>query len=207
MTARRHRAVVLWLAVCALSVVLLAGCERSTRSSNVDERRLLLLVETISTQRGWLATGTTEERLGQLQRDAVWDVEGTVKMLDAARALPSAEVEGALESGVQELEHTTLDAIAGRIKHVSKRLGTGGPCTATPASATDAKRASERLTGLKIPAGINSSLASRIESLRQRAARVADGPFHRASCEGPAPVLFGWLDGKPVPLFDLLDPE
>jgi len=207
MNALKHRTTPLWLAICVSSFVLCLACERATRSSNVDERRLLLLLETISTQRGWLVTGTTEVRLQQLQKEAVWDVEGTVKMLDAARYLPAAELEEALESGVQELEHITLDTIAGRIQHVSKQLGNGGPCTVALASADDTKRASERLTSLRIPAGLSSKLAARIESFRQRALIVAEGPFHRASCEGPAPILFGWFEGKPVPLFDLLDAE
>jgi hypothetical protein len=171
----------------------------------VDERKLLFVLETIRTQHGWVVTGTTEIRLEQLQQNAVWDVEGTVKMLDAARGLEPAEIEEALASGAKELEHITLDTIAGRIQHIGKQLGNGGPCTAALATAEDARRAAERLRALQIPAGLSSALHARIEILRQRAARVASGPFSRASCEAPTPVLFGWLDGKPVPLVDLID--
>jgi hypothetical protein len=205
--AFKLRATHRWLAICVSSFALWLACERATRNSNVDERKLLLLVETISTQKGWLLTGATEERLQQLQNDAVWDVEGTVRMLEAARSLQPAELEAALQSGVQELQHITLDAIAARIQHVSKRLGNGGPCTAAPATADDTRRAAERLRALKIPAGLSNPLRERIEHLSLRAAAVAKGPFHRASCEGPAPILFGWLDGKPVPLIDLIDEE
>jgi hypothetical protein len=196
-----------WLAICVSLLALQLGCERANRSSNVNERNLRLVCETISTQKGWVVTGMTETRLTQLKEDAVWDVEGTVRMLDAVQQLPAEKREEVLQSGVKELENITLDAIAARIRSVAKRLGTGGPCTTAPASPHDAKRAADRLRGLQIPTGISSALATRIETLRQRANRVADGAFHRASCEGPAPLLFGWLDGKPVPLFDLLDAE
>ena len=201
-----RRALTVCVVICVTFLALLVGCERANRSSKVNERNLLLLCETIRTQRGWLVTGTTEMRLEQLREDAVWDVGGTVRMLEAVRDLPAEQREEVLQSGVGELEKITLDAVAARIRGVDKRLGVG-TCTVSPASADDAKRAADRLRGARAPAGISSALATRIETLRQRANRVAEGPFHRVACEGTSPVLFGWLDGKPVPLFDLIDGE
>lgn len=191
--------------ISVLATLLLLSCEHVSKGSKVDKRRLLLLVETLSTQRGWAFTGTTQERLASLQKNAAWDVEGTVKMLEAAPDVAPETREQDLRSGVSELEIVTLDMIAGRIRGIDKRLGTGGPCTISPVSAEDAKRATERLRALLLPPGLSPELTARIERLRARAATVGDNPFHRASCEGPAPILFGWLDGLPVPLFDLVD--
>ncbi len=101
-----------------------------------------------------------------------------------------------------ELEDVTPEMIGSRIFGLQKRLGNGN-CTVAPAPAAEADRARRRLGGAPPPpAGLSADLTRRIERARARAARV--GPFFHASCEGPAPVLFGWIDDRPVPLFDLL---
>ena len=191
--------------VFAAIFIGLAACEPAVFGSTVNSKNLIYVLETMSTQRGWAATGSAQVRLDQLRSHAIWDVQGTVRMLDAAPGLPSASLEESLAVGTAELEHITSEQLASRVEHIGKRLGNGGPCAVSPATADDARRAAVRLRSLRIPTSIGSALRSRIERFQQRALKVADGPFHRGGCDPRTPILFGWLDGKPVPLEDFTD--
>lgn len=194
----------------ALLLVLLIACERaSVDREGGDDKKLLRLAQTISTVDEWRFTKASEEKVTWLADNADWSIDGAVAMLDAARAIaadgdPPERIEALLTSGVTELENIKPPMIGSRLARLSKDLG-HGDCQVSRAPADVAQLAKQRLTSARPPATLSSALAARVERFTTRAARVDN--FYQVSCGGPSPLLFGFLDGKPVPLFELVQSE
>lgn len=199
--AQMKRAVWVFLAFAVAS-----ACERDDSADN--KHRLRLVVENISVARGWAATDSTAKELAWLVQNAAWDVDAAAQMLTSALVLEqqgatSSQITAALRSGLRELENVTPQQIHGRVFKLQEQLG-NGTCQVTRAPKAVSEQAKARLTSLpRTPSGVSNELAARVQRLRSRAAKVR--PFFHASCEGPSPVLFGWLDGVSVPLPRLLD--
>ena len=182
-------------------VVSLMSCER-----NKGQYEILQYAKRLSAYSP-TDRGAAQER-GWLMRNAAWDVD--VGMFEAAdrfvrEGLFKETLEERFTEGVEGLENLLTEGfLATNIYSAQRKLGDGF-CNVEPAPAMDVEAAKKRLMGVpELPAVFSAELKSRLRPFRDRVLRTGAGPFYYADCGGKRPRLFGWADGKPVPLFNLL---
>ncbi len=197
------RGVVRCFFALAVVAVSLMSCEQSTgRYETLQYARRLSAY--------WPTDRGAAQKRDWLMKNAAWSVNGAVGTIEAAdrfvkEGLFKETLEERFTEGVEELENLLTDGYLATSLYSSQRALGDGFCGVKPAPAKDVEAAKKRLLGVpELPAVFSAGLKSRLKPFRDRVLRTGTGPFYYADCGGKRPRLFGWADGKPVPLFDLL---